>query len=533
MRTLKRFSSVLALVAWASTPALAGDGSTLTIGQAVEGKASNASRPAWQLPLKAGDLVRGKVDGDISLRLLDGKGNPLRLLIDGMDQPRDFLFVADRTGDFAVRAEPLPTRPEARFVLRLEQVVSQAEQARPAEPLRSPALRALAQQLASGAGTEAFWKARAEAGTPMVEAVPGQPGQRLVTFLWRGARENVRVFGAPTGNHEPLLRLAQSDVWYRSFEVPASSRLSYQMAPDVPASDDRRMILATTRRDPLNPNGFADASGDPWLSRSRLELPDAAPQPWVARRADVPRGSVERKRLASVLLGNERDIYLYRPAGWRAGKADQAVMVLFDAHAYTRQVPTPTMLDNLIADGLIPPTAAIIIANPSGASRERELPPNPMFARFMAEELMPWAAAQGVSAPAARTVVAGSSYGGLASAYLGLRHPELFGNVLSMSGSYWWPLTGDEPGWLTREYVKAPRQPLRFYLQSGLFEGAKIVDTNRHLRDVLLAKGYPVEQVEFPAGHDYLQWRGSLPCGLISLLGRGTKAVAQACVPQG
>ncbi|WP_225935569.1 alpha/beta hydrolase-fold protein [Pseudomonas muyukensis] len=533
MRRIKQWTGLLALATWVSASALAVEGPALVVGQAVHGQVGGASRPVWQLPLQAGDLVRGKVDGDISLRLLDAQGRPLRLLIDGLDQPRDFLFVAEQTGDFAVRAEPLPTRPNTRFALRLEQVLAQAEQRRPAEPLRSPAMRALAQQLAAGASTEAFWKARAEAGTPMVEALPGQPGQRLVTFLWRGARDNVRVFGAPTGNHEALLRLGRSDVWYRSFEVPAASRLSYQMAPDVPASDDRRMILATTRRDPLNPHRFADASGDPWLSRSRLELPDAAPQPWVQRRADVPRGSVERKRLASTLLGNERDIYLYRPAGWRAGKADQALLVLFDAHAYTRQVPTPTMLDNLIADGLVPPTAAIIIANPSGASRERELPPNPLFARFMAEELMPWAAGQGLSAPAARTVVAGSSYGGLASAYLGLRHPELFGNVLSMSGSYWWPLSGGEPGWLTREYVKAPRQPLRFYLQSGLFEGPKIVDTNRHLRDVLLAKGYPVEQVEFPAGHDYLQWRGSLPCGLISLLGRGTQAVAQACVPQG
>ncbi|WP_338148761.1 alpha/beta hydrolase-fold protein [Pseudomonas lundensis] len=33
-------------------------------------------------------------------------------------------------------------------------------------------------------------------------------------------------------------------------------------------------------------------------------------------------------------------------------------------------------------------------------------------------------------------MAAGSSYGGLASAWLGLKHPELFGNVLSLSGSY-------------------------------------------------------------------------------------------------
>ncbi|WP_248917188.1 alpha/beta hydrolase-fold protein [Pseudomonas entomophila] len=529
---MQRLTHALVLLAACSGAAMAADEPRLVPGKAVSGQAGATSSPAWQLSLKAGDLVRGRLDGDVSLRLLDAQGKPLRLLIDGLDQPREFLFVAGQGGRYLLRAEPLAIRPDERFSLRLDPVLPVAGQRKSPATLASPILRTLSEALAKGESTDAFWTARGVDGTPMVEAIPDHPDQRLVTFLWRGARDNVRMFGAPTGNHESLQRLGQSDVWYRSFEVPAATRLSYQMAADVPVSDDRRMILATTRRDPLNPNTFADGSGDPWLSRSRLELPDAAPQPWVAVREGVARGSVERKRLASRLLGNERDIYLYRPVGWRPGKADQGLLVLFDAHAYTRQVPTPTILDNLIADGLIPPTAAIIIANPSDLSRQQELPPNPLFARFMAEDLMPWAREQGLSATASRTVVAGSSYGGLASAYMGLMHPELFGNVLSLSGSYWWAQEGDEPGWLTREYVKAPRKPLRFYLQAGLFEGPRILDTNRHLRDVLLAKGYAVEQVEYPAGHDYLQWRGSLPCGLISLIGRGTQAQPGACIPK-
>ncbi|WP_445672160.1 alpha/beta hydrolase-fold protein [Pseudomonas inefficax] len=510
--------ALLLALAWASTSQAATPPS-LQVGHPVHGQASTGNSP-WQVTLQAGDLVRGRVDGDVSLRLLDPQGRPLRLLVDGQDQPREFFFVADGTGRYGLRVEALDGRAGARFGLRLHQVLPLAQQRRSPPRLASPTLSALATQLEKGGDTEAFWVARAAEGTPLVEPLPGQPQQRLVTFLWRGAQHNVRIFGAPSGRHEALERLGSSDVWYRSFEVPASARLSYQLAPDVPQSDDRRVILASTRRDPLNPDTFADSSGDPWLSRSRLELPDAPPQPWLAERAGVPRGTLQRERLASALLGNERDIYLYRPAGWRANADGQALLVLFDAHAYTRQVPTPTILDNLIADGLIPPTAALIIANPSDLSRQRELPPNPLFARFMAEELMPWARKQGLSATAASTVVAGSSYGGLASSYLGLMHPELFGNVLSLSGSYWWAGEGEEPGWLIRQYVNAPRQPLRFYLQSGLFEGPTILDTNRHLRDVLRAKGYAVKAVEYPAGHDYLQWRGSLPCGLISLIGR-------------
>jgi enterochelin esterase family protein len=529
MQRIIGISCALLLTLTCAATAQAATGATLQPGQAVNGQALPAGSTVWGVTLKAGDLVRGRVDGNVSLRLLDSEGRPLRLLIDGQDQPREFLFVADGPGRYGLRAEPLHGRPDAQYSLRLDQVLALAEQQRSPQQLASPALAELARQLAQGGDTEAFWHARKAEGTPLVEPLPGLPQQRLVTFLWRGAQHNVRMFGAPSGRHETLQRLGSSDVWYASFEVPASARLSYQMAPDVPQSDDRRVILATTRRDPLNPATFADSSGDPWLSRSRLELADAPPQPWVAARPGIARGTLERKRLASAVLGNERDLYLYRPAGWRPGAAGQALLVLFDAHAYTRQVPTPTLLDNLIADGLMPPTAAIIIANPSDLSRQQELPPNPQFARFMAEELMPWARRQGLSASAASTVIAGSSYGGLAASYLGLMHPELFGNVLSLSGSYWWAKDGEEPGWLTREYVKAPPRPLRFYLQAGLFEGPTILDTHRHLRDVLRAKGYAVEAVEYPAGHDYLQWRGSLPCGLISLIGRPGEASARAC----
>ncbi|WP_233281660.1 alpha/beta hydrolase-fold protein [Pseudomonas tructae] len=530
MHTFNQWGCALALALGVSGSAMASTDTRLQPGQTVNASFTQAQQPTWTVQLKAGDLVQGRLQGDASLRLLDAQGQPLRLLIDGQDQPREFIFIAEREGAYGLRAEALASRPQAAYALSLKQVISASEQKRTAAPLQSPTLRELQQQLAQGASSEGFWQARQQQGTPMVEAVAGQPGLSLVTFLWRGARHNVRVFGAPSGNHDELQRLGDSDVWFRSYLLPASARLSYQIAPDVPASDDRRMILASTQRDPLNPNGFADGSGDPYLSRSRLELPAAPAQPWVAERPGVARGSLERKMLSSKLLGNQRDVYLYRPAQWQAGAKGQGLLVLFDAHAYTRQVPTPTILDNLIADGLIPPTAALIIANPSDLSRQQELPPNPQFARFMAEELMPWARQQGMAASAQRTVVAGSSYGGLASAYMGLAHPELFGNVLSMSGSYWWGREGEEPGWLTREYVKAPKQPLRFYLQSGLFEGPKILDTNRHLRDVLLAKGYPVEQVEYPAGHDYLQWRGSLPCGLISLIGKGRATLPQACV---
>ncbi len=132
---------------------------------------------------------------------------------------------------------------------------------------------------------------------------------------------------------------------------------------------------------------------------------------------------------------------------------------------------------------------------------------------------------------------------GLAGAYLGLTHPEVFGNVLAQSGAFWWYPGADrddafsrknrrppwqaEPGWLAREFARAKKLPVRFYLEVGLFEDrcgpggvADMRGETRRLRDVLEAKGYTVTCREFTGGHDFVVWRDSVADGLVALVGK-------------
>ena len=44
--------------------------------------------------------------------------------------------------------------------------------------------------------------------------------------------------------------------------------------------------------------------------------------------------------------------------------------------------------------------------------------------------------------------------------------------------------------------------------------------SNRHLRDVLRAKGYDVTYREVGGGHDFVHWRAMLADGLMTLLKR-------------
>jgi enterochelin esterase family protein len=178
-----------------------------------------------------------------------------------------------------------------------------------------------------------------------------------------------------------------------------------------------------------------------------------------------------------------------------------------------------------------------------------DLVANAEFADFMAQELMPWVRSHyRVTNDPKQTVVTGNSAGGLAAPYVALRHPEVFGNVLSQSGAFWWsfehnggvcgsqcPNSGGTGGsnsndattegnFLVREFLASPKLSLRFYLTAGTFEidraggGGNILESTRHLRDVLLAKGYEVAYDQFVGGHDGLSWRGGLADGLIALL---------------
>jgi enterochelin esterase-like enzyme len=55
-------------------------------------------------------------------------------------------------------------------------------------------------------------------------------------------------------------------------------------------------------------------------------------------------------------------------------------------------------------------------------------------------------------------------------------------------------------------------------MEVGRFDS--LLNINGEFRDILLLKGYPVTYREFDLGHDYFYWRGSLPDGLISLIGQ-------------
>ena len=65
-----------------------------------------------------------------------------------------------------------------------------------------------------------------------------------------------------------------------------------------------------------------------------------------------------------------------------------------------------------------------------------------------------------------------------------------------------------------------------FYLEVGRMEnrpegngGTTLLASNRHLRDVLRAKGYTIQYAEVYGDHDPVHWRRTLPEALTVMLG--------------
>jgi enterochelin esterase-like enzyme len=403
----------------------------------------------------------------------------------------------------------------------------------------SPRLAALKDRLKAGDrhALDSFWNEITKQSAPMVEPVPGNDRDVLVTILWRAIQEtkNVFVFQLP-GIDKPMTRLLDTDLWYKTFRLQKGARFVYRLAANLPDPKEWTSLgrfVSAVQTDPLNPLQFANRGNElnPYEVTlfSAVELPAAEPQSWSLVRPNIPKGRVQRDKFTSKLLGNERPISIYTPYNYAAGKKPYGLLVLSDGGLYLNSGRVATTLDNLIAAGLIPPLVAVMLDNPD---RWRELSCSSAYADFLAQEIVPWARLNyhATDRPD-QTIIGGASLGGLAAACAAFKHPEVFGNVLSQSGSFWWkPDNEKDWDWLAGRFAASPRLPLRFSFEAGLLENTggappgqpippSLIVANHNLRDTLQSKGYSVHYTEFNGNHTMFNWRGTLASHLIALVG--------------
>ncbi|MFI5449994.1 MAG: enterochelin esterase [Candidatus Bathyarchaeia archaeon] len=406
----------------------------------------------------------------------------------------------------------------------------------------SPRITSLYRRLSGGDSTalDEFWKEIGRSGTPLVE--PLDDDHVLVTFIWRAKDDEIHNVLIPLGlgavgdfSGNLMIRMLNTDLWYKTYRARADIRATYMLSPNDSLApfgdyDEVETRLSKFIADPLNSNKFLEIhkkdGKDLVFSESILELPKAPAQPWIASRPNVPKGTLTKHLFKSEILHNTRDVWAYTPSGYSANEQPLNLVIFLDGYDYIEYIPTPTILDNLTAEDKIPPTIAIFVDAIDTRTRKIEMPCYQPFVDSIQSELVPWIRKNyNVTSDPHTTTIAGASYGGLAAGFTGYRASRIFGNVLSQSASFGWPAVpwvhdDVDTGWLIRQFTVSEKLPLRFYIDVGLLErsiGVDQVTANRHMRDVLQAKGYDLQYVEFAGGHDYICWRGTLPDGLTYL----------------
>ena len=518
--------TIFALCGWAAVAQdSSGPAEELTSGMRVQRALAAGVTHRYQAMLPSGAAVLGEVEQqgiDVVIDVYSPNGKQLARLDspNGANGPEPIDFTAPTSGTyrFLIHVLDAHAQPGA-YTVKVDQVLPPEENAkRLAKQNYPPALYDL--WLASLTDPQAVDRFMAErrGKPPVLDVAATGPSEMRVTYICLGDDDTERVVfhGGPEFG-VVMRRLGKSNLFLGTQLVPDDARFEYSFA--------LREVHHLGQRGDVE---VAEATEQgPWL----LEMAGAPPQPYLKTRMDVPQGRTETLVLPSKAMNEERKITVYTPPGYE-GRTPADLLIVFDGVTYgavpeQTEVPTPTILDNLLAEKKIRPTIAILVW--TMGKRMRDLTGSKPFAEFVANELVPWARAHYRIARGPQAVVlVGSSIGGFAAAHCAFLYPQAIGKVLSQSGAYWitdnWqsvrPPYPHDTGLAIEEFKQSKRLPIRFYMEVGRFDlGAALLGSNREFRDVLQAKGYTVDYHEFDGGHDYAAWRGSLAEGLMALLG--------------
>jgi enterochelin esterase family protein len=560
--------SIVFLITLCASSALCGQEAArvakpLRLDQTIKGTLRPGDSEGFSVSLAAGDYMQAvidQLDGWIDVTVYDPTGervktvsaNPISAQQRGMirvetSELENVDVIALRDGQYRIEVRAVGGPKPIVYTISYNEHKRAAERILP--PVfhadRSPQIAALEKGLKQGnrEALATFWERVKQQGSPLVEPIEDDPKHMLVTVLWHDAYgvQNVALHWEPYADLNPekyaFTRLLDTDLWYLTIQLPSNARFVYQVSPDddlIPYdrfspfdANARERHEASSMADPLNPHHWIQQNGD----FSVAELPGIPPQPWTEKRADVPAGTLEKTRFKSASLKNEREIAVYTPPGYSQSHAPYWLAVVFDEPAYIGFVPTPTILDNLIAAHKIPPMVAVFVDAIDRDTRRTETtgPLAMVYADAMSTELISWIRQNyNVTTDPAHTIAGGSSANGFASVLMAYRHPDVYGNVLCQSGAFSWEpgtgpgtgkMPGDNPEWLAQHFASEPKKPIRFFVEAGLFENTRlgILDSSRHFRDVAIAKGYDIHYQEFAGGHSYINWRGSMADGLIYL----------------
>jgi enterochelin esterase family protein len=352
---------------------------------------------------------------------------------------------------------------------------------------------------------------------------PEVGADRRVTFRFRAASAN-EVAVAIGGKRLPMTKNDQS-VW---------SLTSDPMEPDIYTYSF--VVDGATTNDPVNRQAQTSFGS----FQSMLVVP--GPKPWLPA-PGVARGAVTRHAFHSAIANDDRDFFVYTPAGYDARRS-QAYPVLYLLHGLGDDAErwliggggAANIMDNLIAQQKAVPMVVVTplgYGTSSGPAGGRTAENLTGYEKILLEEVMPMVdKAYNVSRNREQRAIAGLSMGGAESLFVGLNHLDKFAWIGAFSSAQiLFPAAISAlpaaPAGGGRGGLPAPIDPAAFtktfptldarsnaqirmlWIVCGTSDG--LIGVNRQFKDWLKSKGVQFTEQEVPdIGHVWPLWRQNL-----------------------
>ena len=326
-----------------------------------------------------------------------------------------------------------------------------------------------------------------------------------VTFRFHAP--NAKDVKAAREGTEPVsMQRDEQGVWSVTTEPLAPDYYGYSFLSDGVRLIDPENPL-------LTPNLLATGNA--------VHVPGPSSLPWELN--DVPHGEIHHHFYKSKVAGDDRDYYVYTPAGYdAAAKKTYPVFYLLhgfsdDASAWTAVGHANVILDNLIAQGKAKPMVVVMPLGYGtmefprlgwGAWGHEEMRDR-NFAKFreaLLTEVMPRVEREyRITKNRNARAIAGLSMGGSESLLTGLNNLDKFAWVGAFS-------SGGIPDDFRSDFpsldAKANHQLHLLWIACGTED--RLITVNRNLREWLKAEGVKVIKVETPGQHTWMVWRRNL-----------------------
>src|SRR5690625_190720 len=373
-----------------------------------------------------------------------------------------------------------------------------------------------------------FWKEISQKGTPLVEDV-NLKGKKLVTFLYKEVEpvDNVVVVLGPAGldfERNKMLKLPSTNIWFRSYLINGNPNFQYLLSPNDPLTypiDYLPDYKKSAEReagfivDPLNKYPYP--TNEPVVSTVGVNRGD------LNLKHKPLEGTYEEFSIWSKILKNERKVSLYIPQGTNVNNG-VSILTVLDGELNPDYVPVLNVIDQLVGSKQIRPIVVALVGNVD--EREKEMGCNIQFTNFLSDELISYITKEKNLKIKGDNCICGFSFGGLCALFTSVNRTEIYKNALIVSTPlYWSPKDFEESEYLSWYISDKKTGESNVYMECGemenhsefqhYFGGTSNLLTNRHLRNVLLEKGYKHQYHEFNGGHDFIHCGNSLKRGLL------------------